>query len=211
MVAAVECLIGLDLGQVRDPSAVAVVERAEVQGEWDPVMFARRKVVELRLRYVERMPLGTPYAEVVERVRAMTRSAELAGRCQLVVDATGVGRPVVELLQGADLGCGVMPVMITGGDTESWANGYYRAPKRDMIVGLQVLLQNGSLQIAAGLEYGTALLKEMGQMQVKISVDENEQFGAWREGEHDDLVFAVALACWAVRKMWPGSRSGYWV
>ena len=75
-------------------------------------------------------------------------------------------------------------------------------PKRDLIVGLQVLLQNGELQIAAGLEHGAALVKEMAEMRVKVTAEGNEQFGAWREGEHDDLVFAVALACWGVRKFW---------
>ena len=160
-----ESVIGLDLGQVRDPSAIAVLERREVQGEWDPVVFGHRKEIALRLRYLERVPLGTPYAEVVERVRGMTRSVELAGHCRLVVDATGVGRPVVELLESARLGCGIMPVMVTGGEMESMSRGYYRVPKRDLIVGVQVLLQNGQLQIAAGLAQGAALVREMAEMQ----------------------------------------------
>ena len=44
--------IGLDLGQKRDFSAVAVVERAGVG---------------LHVRHLERMALGTPYAAVVAR------------------------------------------------------------------------------------------------------------------------------------------------
>jgi hypothetical protein len=31
---------------------------------------------------------------------------------------------------------------------------------------------------------------------VKITAAANETFAAWREGAHDDLVLAVALACW---------------
>jgi hypothetical protein len=48
---------------------------------------------------------------------------------------------------------------------------------------------------------------------VKITPSGNEQYGAWREGEHDDLVLAVALACWRVRKAWPGvgcGEEGWW-
>ena len=37
-------------------------------------------------------------------------------------------------------------------------------------------------------------------MQVKVTPAGNEQFAAWREGEHDDLVFAVALARWGFKK-----------
>ena len=32
-------LMGMDLGQSRDPSAIAVVEREELQGEWDPARY----------------------------------------------------------------------------------------------------------------------------------------------------------------------------
>ena len=93
------CFVGVDLGQVKDFTAVAVLERAEVLGEWDAGMYAHRKHVELRLRYLERMPLGTPYPTVAERVVRITRSDAMAGRCVLVVDATCVGRPVVDLLK----------------------------------------------------------------------------------------------------------------
>ena len=37
-------------------------------------------------------------------------------------------------------------------------------------------------------------------MRVRVTSSGNEQYGAWREGEHDDLVFAVALACWGAGK-----------
>jgi len=55
-------------------------------------MFAFRRVVKLRLRYLERPELGTPYPEIVERVAEVTRSPELAGRCKLIADATGWAR-----------------------------------------------------------------------------------------------------------------------
>lgn len=35
--------------------------------------------------------------------------------------------------------------------------------------------------------------------QVKITDAGNDTYGAWRDGTHDDLVLAVALACWAAR------------
>ena len=39
---------------------------------------------------LERASLGTPYPEVVDRVVQVTRSRNLAGRCHLAVDGTGV-------------------------------------------------------------------------------------------------------------------------
>ena len=201
--------VGLDLGQSQDFTAIAVLERAELVGDWDPVMFAWRKAIELRLRHLERIPLGTPYTEVVERVVAVTRSADLEGRCQLIADATGVGRPVMDMLRRAGLGSSrLWPVLITGGDLETQVDGHYRVPKRDLIVGLQLLLQRRGLLIALGMQYGPVLAQEMAEMRVKT-----EQYGAWREGEHDDLVLAVALACWGVRKAYPNpphEEEEYW-
>jgi hypothetical protein len=207
------CFVGVDLGQAKDFTAVAILERAELVRGWDPVTYACRKHVELRLRYLERLPLGTPYPRVAERVVKVTRSAEMAGRCSLVVDATGVGRPVVDLLKRERPGCTLMPVNITGGASESKNGGYYGVPKRDLVTGVQVLLQSGGLQIASGIPHGAALAAEMADMRAKVTAAGNTQFGAWREGAHDDLVLAVALACWGARKMYPHGPYGaeaYW-
>ncbi|MGA3023425.1 MAG: hypothetical protein ABSF98_01510, partial [Bryobacteraceae bacterium] len=64
---------------------------------------------------------------------------------------------------------------------------------------LQVLLQRGQLQIAAALKWRMALMEEMRAMEVKTTGPGREKYGAWREGAHDDLVFAVALACLAAK------------
>ena len=198
--------VGLDLGQSADPTAIAVVERAEFPGEWDAVAYTHRIEMARRLRHMERMALGTLYPEVVERVAQVMRSPALSkGRRHLVVDATGVGRPVVDLLVRERLPCQLWAVTITGGDAETYTNGYYRVPKRDLIVGLQLVFQNRELQIAKGLKEGPALAREMSGMRVRVRDGGREQFGA-REGEHDDLVLAVALACWAERKGAVGGR-----
>jgi hypothetical protein len=47
-----------------------VVERAElVLDEMDWVTYERRRARRYRVRFLERLPLGTPYPDVVERVR----------------------------------------------------------------------------------------------------------------------------------------------
>jgi len=101
-----------------------------------------------------------------------------------------------------------MPVTITGGQTETTDQGFYRVPKRDLIIGLQVLLQRGGLQIAKGLEHGRKLVEELEAVEVRMSPAGNEQYAAWREGTHDDLVFAVALAYWSAKKAYPGELQG---
>jgi hypothetical protein len=200
--------VGVDFGQSRDFTAIAVVERAEEKGDCDPVMFAWKKVVSLQVRYLERVPLGTLYPDVVKRVVEVARSRDLTGRCRMAVDGMGVGRSVVDLLRKGQPGCVVMAVNITSGLKQTEEGGYYGVPKRDLLVGLQVLLQRGLLRIAAGLEHGPDLVKEMEAVQVKILPSGHEQYGAWREGTHDDLVFAVALACWNAQNAYPNDPVG---
>ena len=43
--------VGVDLGQAKDFTAIAAVERAEQTGAWDPETYAWRKTASLRLRY----------------------------------------------------------------------------------------------------------------------------------------------------------------
>ena len=200
--------VGADFGQSRDYTAIAVLERTELPGKFDYAMRAHEKEAALRLRYLERIPLGTPYPEVVDRVVQVTRNSQLAGRCHLAVDGTGVGRPVVDLLRRARPDAILMPVTITSGQVETMDQGFYRVPKRDLIIGLQVLLQRGALQIAAGLRFGQKLVEELLAVEVRVSPAGNEQYAAWREGTHDDLVFAVALAYWSALKAFPNPPQG---
>jgi hypothetical protein len=195
--------IGLDLGQSHDFTAIAVVERAVLKKEFDAALWAFRKEVQLQLRHLERVPIGTPYPDVVRRAVEITRSPKLTGPVHLAVDNTGVGVAVVDMLRDARPNAVLLPVTITAGDTENACQGAHRVPKRNLIVGLQVLLQQGGLRIAADLKDAPTLLAELMAMQVKVSAAGNEQLAAWREGTHDDLVFAVALAIWAVGKAYP--------
>ena len=70
---------------------------------------------------------------------------------------------------------------------------------------------------ARGAAYGEGphyedLLAEMAAMEVRVTQGGREQYGAWREETHDDLVFAVALAVWALRKSYPRrvGGNGWW-
>ena len=145
-----------------------------------------------------------------------------AQRC-LVVDATGVGAPVVDLLCAAGVGCEIVPVMITGGGGGAKAGGgsgsgaggrakaeERRVPKRDLMVGLQLMFDEGQLRIARGLPETGTLLKELMGMRVRISASEHKSYGSGRETPHDDLVLAVVLACWRAKQPnrwnWFGGR-----
>jgi hypothetical protein len=107
-----------------------------------------------------------------------------------------VGAAVVDLLRRPGLTFDA--VTITGGDTESIAGpNAYRVPKRDLVGSLQVLLQSGQLKIARSLENAETLKDELLNFRVKFNLaTAHDSYEAWREGDHDDLVLAAALAAW---------------
>ncbi len=196
--------VGLDLGQKRDHTAIAVVERWDVVRPYQGTEFGGVRVV-----YAQRVALRTPYPVVVERVREVVQSGDLRGRCGLAVDATGVGAPVVDQLRVAQLGCPVTAVTITSGELAHASGGSgsavggaprWSVPKRDLMTGLEVLLERGELKIARGLGEKTALVRELGDMRMTRKSGGYIKVGADGSGEHDDLVIAVALACWLAKR-----------
>jgi hypothetical protein len=175
--------VGLDLGQKRDFSAVAVVERVSV----DSVVY--------HLRYLERIALGTPYPAIVDRVYELLKSAALCGSPTLVTDATGVGLPVVDLLHKR--GISPVAVTITGGSNVSGRSDVFRVPKRILISALVRLFETGRLKIADGIPSSTELVQELLDFKVRINPrTRHESYEAGRRDSHDDIVLAVALACW---------------
>ena len=120
---------GIDLGQSQDHTAVVILERATTGGDRDPLTCMPSTETTYNVRHLERMKLGTPYQAVVERIRVMVEAPALAGNVTLVVDATGVGGPVVDLLKVAIKRAPIVPVIITGGDRQHYQDGRYRVPE----------------------------------------------------------------------------------
>jgi len=46
------------------------------------------------------------------------------------------------------------------------------------------------------LPEAATLVQELLAFQVKLTPQGHDTYGTWREGNHDDLVLAVALTCW---------------
>jgi|SRR5829696_2331232 len=193
-------VIGLDLGQKQDYTAVCVVEKHERSssgvGEDKPM---------LHLRHLERYALGTSYGDQMDQV------AELVGKIkrqinrvyqpqpELIVDATGVGVGVVEMLKDRKLK--YRAVSITGGITEGRSGGVYHVPKRNLVSRAVAPFEGKRLKIARNMRLVPELVKELENFKVKVNLrTAHDAYEAWREAEHDDLVLALALACWWAEK-----------
>lgn len=201
-----DVIIGLDLAQTTDYTALSVTE-----------VMARDRAAGNRyaVRALDRFHPHR-YQDVVARIERMLpklrsgvhvlnrdgRSYDyVRPKVTLVLDATGVGAAVADLFAAAGLDVDLQFVTIHGGDTVTRdpARGW-RVPKRDLAGVVAVALQNGLVEIAERIPHADLLKGELRNFRAKISASGHETFAAgsddWREGNHDDLVLAVALSLW---------------
>lgn len=152
----------------------------------------------LYVRHLERFELGTRYPDVVERVRELSSQPPIKHcRATLLVDKTGVGASVLDSFDHA--GIGATAITIHGGSEVSRdpQRTGFRVPKKDLVSTVQVLLQSGRLKIADALPEAATLKAELLNFRAKINPETaHASFEHWRDGDHDDLVLATAMACW---------------
>lgn len=202
--------IGVELGQVSDVTAIAVVESLTLpflriekirRGDWvdvGPVYQApdgtetrEHPPVNFALRHLERFPVGTSYTDIRDRVIALAR--DLSGP-SVILDATGVGTAAVNLFRYLTLYA--TTVTLVAGDQSAHDGSDYRVPKKDIVSVTQVLLQTERLKIARALPHAALLARELVNFRSRAPGQTSESELDWREGVNDDLVLALAIAAW---------------
>jgi hypothetical protein len=192
--------IGVDIGQRHDPTAICVAE-------------ADFRKVEVRIeahyivRHLERLPLGTRYPRVAERVAEVESQVRAkTGETPIVyMDATGIGQPVVDLLWERLPSGWVVPVFLTYRDrrveTREGAKVHISLGKAHMVSQLQALLQSHRLHLPHTRE-AEALTEELLDYEIRVDERANDKYGAFKVGTHDDLVTALGLATQSDKPPW---------
>lgn len=196
--------VGVDVGQRQDYSAIVVCEQ-EMRGDLPHYL----------VRSIERLPLGTPYPLVVDRIEDVMRKLELRGlprlgprlfRVELILDATGVGLPLGDMLR--ERGLNPRLVLFTGSDKVTDAPGGVHMVGKGWMVGrMQVLLQGQRLHLPRSVEAGI-LTRELMSYEIRVNDHANASFNA-KSGSHDDLVIACGLSCGIERSAGRASSKSY--
>jgi hypothetical protein len=198
--------IGLDLGQAQDFSALAIIESVRIittskkAGEEVDCDNTKNVLTELNCIHLQRWQLRTSYpsivADTVRMINGLDPSRIPDRKPVLCVDGTGCGAAVIDLFKLEKFNAELLPILITGGSEVTRDSYVTRVPKRDLVSVVQVGLQNRMLKIAESLDLAETLSRELQNFTVKITNAANDVYGAWREGTHDDILLAVALAVW---------------
>jgi hypothetical protein len=182
---------GLDLGKVGDPSALAIVEYVDL-----PLGDAVRRPFRRDLLDIQRLPLGMSYVDQIEIVAEVVRP--LGDACRVVFDRTGGGVVAADLFREAKAN-GLFArwphgVAISGGETAASEDSI---SKVDLVRNLQEAVANGRLRYPPGLPMVEETIAEA--MSFKPEMTRIRKWLTFNavSGAHDDLLSALAFACWS--------------
>lgn len=191
-------IISLDPAQLHDYSALAVLEclpGTHIGGGKDSTY----RLVSLKRKQ------KLPYPEIVSwsrRVFLNPKFQQAAGisQPQFVIDAGGVGRAILDMLMAERVKC--IPVQLTGGEAESFVDGTYHVSKSFVVGKFLAAWDAGRVQVPATASFLPILENELMAFRGSMSSMGRARFEA-EQGEHDDLVMALAQAVWCFERHGP--------
>ena len=199
MIQGVDCYtIGLDIGRAIDYSALTVITRhyRPLQDGEIPLPGMQMAVIFTAVEGY-RFPLGTEYEYIAESVEGIWNSPVIQGQKHFcIVDQTGVGAPVVELLRKRRVR--TIGVNITAGFSISHPEeDVYNVPKEVLVTSLVQHMQTGRFKIAIEETEGKELREQLQNFGYKIHRDTGHvTYEALQEKVHDDMVISAALGLW---------------
>ena len=191
------------LGRTMQPTALAILEQEVI--DMQPFR-KKRELRSLSLRHLHRFPLDAPLADIgaeaAKLIASLEKDEQAKGGTDFLIDITGTGRPVGEVMRKSDLD--PIFVTITGGGKETeTAPRDWNLSKNDLVGGLQVFFEDKRFRVAKEMPLVEKLVEELNTFSLKQSTVRSNDPESWRERPDDDLVFAVAIAVWWANRYLP--------
>ncbi|MEM3699866.1 MAG: terminase family protein [Candidatus Bathyarchaeia archaeon] len=159
-----EFYAGLDLGKHQDYSVLSIVQMEDSS---------------IKLIYMHRFPLQTPYASVIGYVKTLCDRWQKIRK--VLVDMTGVGDYIVE-------------DMVNAGISETEGVKFTQETKEGLAEWLKRCMTEKRLKIP----YDGELIAELNVERFELTKEGKIKFNH-PEGTHDDRFWSLALACYATR------------
>jgi hypothetical protein len=193
-------ITGVDLGKSIDSTAIAILHHTITPtDEWLPDAKARawrqEAVQRFDLVHLQRLALGTNYVVQARMIGEMLQREPLkSANADLVVDQSGVGAGVVDLMETT--GLRPVRVQITAGTEVTQHEGrIWRVAKTALISNLEAAMHSGELHVAASLAEAANLREELRDFQRHVTASGANTWSA-RAGAHDDIVLATSYCVW---------------
>jgi hypothetical protein len=191
--------LAVDFGQSNDYTALLAgethisIERTvqRYQHYAHETQVAERRTYTYRIRNAHRVTLGTSYPLIATQIGLFL---QVMPDSDLIVDGTGVGKAVIDILRREKLR--PISIVITGGVQFTKVHwNEYHVPKTDLVGALQVVAQEMRVKVAPEIALRDVLEREIAAFTPRRTATGLMTFeGA--DGEHDDLVMALACGIW---------------
>jgi hypothetical protein len=176
-------ILGLSSGKAKGYAAIALVETF---GEY-------RINKRYNLRRVERFKFKSD-DDIVNRIIEFLDNDQLKENLDLIADTTVCGQKLIDSLIKAKLN----PVAVTMIDEgTATSNDVDRVLlKKELLTNLQMLYVAERLRINPQSALGRVIAEEILRFRVRKTPENDDMGKSDKKPEYEDLIFALALACW---------------
>ena len=193
--------LGVDLAQAQDNTALVVVHD-ECLPQWGggsrQVLGPRRRTIVFADKF-----RGVSYPDIISHVIRTLTKEPLLGRARLVIDASGLGRVVSDLL--FEQGVEHHAIQMTVGQNWAKKGRYVNVGKTLLLETLSLLFATGDLTFAHDLPLREDILAELETFQLTETAAGNQVITQGKSGaHHGDLSIALSVACFASEHLLPG-------
>ena len=184
---------GVDLGQKRDHSAIAVLRRMWKMATPEEFLVSAAHAYHgewiFEVVQAERVELGTSYADIGDWIYNEVQAVDERLKRTVVLDGTGVGTVVRDHLRRRGLRAEIMNCVITGGNRAGSHMDKYATyvGREEVLRRLAVAVENREFWISERCTERARLGEELKALRME---------GKPGGGMGDDLAFALALAVW---------------
>ncbi len=179
-----ELYIGVDLGKEVDYTAISVIEK-----------IGRGEKATYHILHLERLPLGTPYPEIVRYVHSLISVAAIDSKITLVVDKTGVGGPIADYFREENLRpCGL--TITSGKNAGGVRGGDWNVPRDDLVTQTQFLVDMSRVRIAKSIPLALDLVEELTHFKPSSNTKAKKASHPFSQRHHDDLAMSAMIPLW---------------
>lgn len=195
-----------DLGKVQDYHATILTEvRMQTRSRTE---FSRKiyQPGDTEVMYPHILMVGADrsqlsYDKLIQETKVRLGDPRIIHNCYHVVDATGVGQAVIDLMRAERLD--PVGIYITAGDRVSKKEYGFTVPKNELIATFQTVLSRDLLKMSNHIKKDVKdqFRHEIKNFKEKTTKAGNTAFESWREEDHDDLIMSLMMNCWYVLQM----------
>lgn len=210
-----EYTISIDIAKKSDYTAVQIFKKKAILMPGKKLLEqpAKKRTVN-DLVFMTKLQ-GMNYEDVANKIVTLATLPKLLGRNDIIVDGTGVGEAVVDMLRARKLY--PYPIVFTNGNetrevyasvdavfgrSKNLVNSQMKVlkqinvPKKDLVDAAVLMLQQGRLRLGRDLKYREDFIYQLSNFKGKINEKGNRKFEADKESTHDDLVAAFLMYAW---------------